>query len=92
MTYFQAELNSALIPHVQRRDERLDFPPTTCYFGLYKSTLNEIIARLWIWTFLWALGDAEEMVVAHVNDDQVDATSAAYNLADGPKFVSLIFA
>ena len=23
MTYFQAELNSALIPHAQRRDERL---------------------------------------------------------------------
>ena len=23
MTYIQAELNSALIPHVQRRDERL---------------------------------------------------------------------
>ena len=41
MAYFQAKLNSALIPHVQGRDERLELPES----ALREAVVNAIAHR-----------------------------------------------
>ena len=41
MTYFQAKLNSALIPHAQGRDERLELPES----ALREAVVNAIAHR-----------------------------------------------